>query len=207
VSKVSIRTLSLLFFLLNSAVILAIVLSIIKWKEATLQTHNFHIEHKRNLEFLEVVTKISERRTLSLQAFAISKCENCKIEYEKLENGGISFFKTIPNESSKIWRIFNKIQELERSAFYLITSRGEREVATNIIFSKEYYQLKYNLTFYIEKQRKKFETLSKRVEESSRIKRLEYITTSLLITLFLSNMTIFIFFVRRENLIIENILN
>jgi hypothetical protein len=205
----NIRTLSLIFFVLDSLLVISLALTITKWGKVDNYIQNFYSEKEVIKGFIENIERNSERRTLSIRAYALSEGDSFKEDFIKLDEKEIWIPKNIPKTSKilkQIWKTFTELKKLEKEAFKSIEYNNNRITATNILFSTNYYQLKYNLLFLVEKERQRLESLQRtKVDDfEKRVEFYEFVASSLVMTLLLSTLVLFIFLVRKENSVVED---
>jgi hypothetical protein len=162
-------------------------------------------EHHYHLSVLSQLRRVSERATLSIRAYSLSQDSKFIKDYEKAK-GDLYITKESKDKFENVWRAFSKMEKIEMSALKYIKEVNNLKNATELLFSVDYYQSKYDLIYLVDEAEQSIKM--NRTQELSEIDKTRELLKTLImilisIIIFL-NIAHYLFLVQLESKILEN---
>jgi hypothetical protein len=201
----TIRTTSLIVFSLSVTFLITIAVSLLQLEKEDTARETIEGENHYHLTLLSQLRRVSERSTLSIRAYLLSRDEKFKKDYY---NAKMDFYISdkAKDKFSEVWSAFSKMEKIEESALKFIDEGQNIENATEILFSQDYYQHKYDLIYLVDKAEKSVKMARGNnlvhIDESRTF--LKSLIMLLVLMIILLNVGNYLFLVRLESKILEN---
>ncbi|EJF07333.1 hypothetical protein ThvES_00005780 [Thiovulum sp. ES] len=201
----TIRTASLVVFSLSILFLIITVVTMIQLNKNDEIREVVEGENHYYLSVLSQLRRVSERATLSIRAYSLSQDSKFSEDYKKAKED-FYISKESKEKFENVWRAFSKMEKIEESALKYIKEGNNLKNATELLFSVDYYQFKYDLIYLVDEAEQSIK-MSRTQQLSEIDKTRELLKTVIMILIsiiILLNIAHYLFLVQLESKILEN---